>query len=469
MEATLPTSTGKRLAPMPPDQHWLFGSFLPVRNDLLNFYTRMFRELGDIIRFRGLPGLYWHLVLHPAYVEHVLLRNQQNYRKGKVFDGPIGLITGNGLLTSDGDFWRRQRKLMQPSFHRQALTGFVTTMAAETETLFARWDAHAHRGEPFDVAQEMAALTLGIAGLTLFSTPVGESADAFGQNLRTAFDFVGFKMRPTLPVPLWVPTPSNLRFKAARRRLDAVVYQIIERRRKTLNPPPDLLTMLMAARDEDTGEAMSDLQLRDEVITLLLAGHETTAITLTWAFYVLTQEPVVAERLYEEVRSVLRGAEATVEDLRRLPYTRMVIEETMRLYPPAWGLPREAINEDEIGGYYIPGRTLVALNQFLTHRHPDFWEDPERFDPERFSPERAVGRPMFAYFPFGGGQRVCIGSQFALMEATLVLAMLTQRYRFKLVPGHPIEFDTLFTLRPKHGVRVICERRAGEPSAANLS
>ncbi len=459
MEATISTSTGKRLAPMPRDQHWLFGSFLPVRNDLLNFYTRMFRELGDIIRFRGLPGLYWHLVLHPAYVEHVLVRNQHNYCKGKVFDGPVGLITGNGLLTSDGDFWRRQRKLMQPSFHRQALSSFAATMVAETEAYFEQWDTRARQSEAFDVAQDMAFLTLNIAGLTLFSTPVDEKADAFGQSLRVAFDFVGFKMRPTLPVPLWVPTPSNLRFKAARRRLDAVVYQIIERRRKTLNPAPDLLSMLMAARDEETGEAMSDVQLRDEVITLLLAGHETTAITLTWALYVLTREPAVEARLHEEVTSVLRGAAPTVEDIRRLPYTRMVIEETMRLYPPAWGLPREAIHEDEIGGYHIPARSLVALNQFLTHRHPDFWEDPERFDPERFTPERSSGRPSFAYFPFGGGQRVCIGSQFALMEATLVLAMIVQRYRVRLVPGHPIEFDTMFTLRPKYGVRVTFERR----------
>ncbi|MGQ9897866.1 MAG: cytochrome P450 [Acidobacteriota bacterium] len=459
MEAAMSSSTKKRLAPMPRDQHWLFGSFLPVRNDLLNFYTRMFRELGDIIRFRGLPGLYWHLVLHPTHVEHVLVRHQHNYRKGKVFDGPIGLITGNGLLTSDGDFWRRQRKLMQPSFHRQALSGFATTMVAETEACFARWDAQARRSEAFDVAQDMTRLTLNIAGLTLFSTPVGERADAFGQSLRVAFDFVGFRMRPTLPLPLWVPTPANLRFKAARRRLDAVVYQIIERRRKTPNPAPDLLSLLMAARDEETGEAMSDVQLRDEVITLLLAGHETTAITLTWALYVLTQETAVEARLYEEVASVLRGATPTVEDMRRLPYTRLVIEETMRLYPPAWGLPREAIQEDEIGGYYIPERSLVALNQFLTHRHPDFWEDPERFDPERFTPERAAGRPTFAYFPFGGGQRVCIGSQFALMEATLILAMLVQRYRVRLVPGHPIEFDTMFTLRPKYGVRVTFERR----------
>lgn len=445
---------------MPKHQHWLLGSFPPVRRDLLNFYTRMFRELGDIIRFRGLPGLYWHLVLHPSYVEHVLLRNQHNYRKGKVFDGPIGLITGNGLLTSEGDFWRRQRKLMQPAFHRQALVGFAATMTEETEKFIPHWDALAARGRPFDIAQDMAALTLRIAGLTLFSTPVGDAADAFGRNLRLAFDFVGFKMRPTLPVPLWVPTPANLRFKAARRRLDTVVYQIIETRRKTLDPPPDLLAMLMAARDEETGAAMSDRQLRDEVITLLLAGHETTAITLTWAVYVLTQEPAVAERLYDEVSAALRGAPPTADDLKRLPYTRMVVEETMRLYPPAWGLPREAINDDEIGGYHIPGRTLVALNQFLTHRHPDFWENPERFDPERFTPERAAARPTFAYFPFGGGQRVCIGGQFALMEATLVLARFVQRYRVRLAPGHPIEFDTMFTLRPKHGVRVIVERRS---------
>ncbi len=459
MELTVSTSAGKRYAPMPKAQHWLLGSFLPVRRDLLGFYTRMFYELGDIIRFRGLPGLYWHLVLHPAYVEHVLLRNQHNYRKGKVFDGPIGLITGNGLLTSDGEFWRRQRRLMQPAFHRQALFGFVATMVKETEKFFPDWDARAAQGQAFDIAQDMAALTLRIAGLTLFSTPVSDTADTFGRNLRLAFDFVGLKMRPTLPVPLWVPTPANLRFKAARRRLDTVVYQIIEARRKTPNPPLDLLAMLMAARDEETGSAMSDQQLRDEVITLLLAGHETTAITLTWAVYVLTQEPVVAEQVYDEVSGVLRGASPTADNLKQLPYTRMVIEETMRLYPPAWGLPREAIHDDEIGGYHIPGRTLVALNQFLTHRHPDFWEDPERFDPERFTPARVAARPMFAYFPFGGGQRVCIGSQFALMEATLVLALLVQRYRVRLVPGHPIEFDTVFTLRPKHGVRVIVERR----------
>lgn len=461
MEAVLERKpdANRRYAPGPRG-NWLFGSFLNVRRGILPFYRQCFSEYGDVIRFRGLPGLYWHLVLNPQHVEHILVRNQQNYRKGKVFDGPIGLITGNGLLTSDGDFWRRQRKLAQPAFHRQRLMGLGETMVAETRKLMPRWDELAKSSAAFDIADDMAKLTLSVAGLTLFSTNVDGEADAFGHALRVAFEFVGMKMRPVVPVPLWVPTPSNRAFLKSRKHLDSVVYEIIERRRKSTADTGDLLSMLMNARDEETGEGMSDLQLRDEVITLLLAGHETTAVTLSWTFYVLTQHPEIAEKLYDEVSAVLRGGEPTVEHLRQLPYTRMVVEETMRLYPPAWGLPREAINDDEIGGYHIPGKTLVALNQFITHRHPAFWDDPEKFDPERFSPERSARRPQFAYFPFGGGHRVCIGNQFALMEATLIVADLVQRYRFKLVQGHPIEFDEMFTLRPKHGVRVTLERRA---------
>jgi len=260
-------------------------------------------------------------------------------------------------------------------------------------------------------------------------------------------------------MPERIPTPRNRRFLVARRKLDEAVYRLIAGRRRSGEDTGDLLSMLLAARDEETGEGMSDRQLRDEVVTILIAGYETTADALAWTWYLLGTHPEAGARLHAELAAVLAGRVPAVEDLPQLPYTRMVLQEAMRLYPPAWGLLRQAREDDEIRGYRIPARARIVISQYVVHRHPGFWEEPEQFDPERFAPGRAASRPPFAYFPFGGGQRMCIGNNFAMMEAQLILATVAQRYRLDLVPGHPVEPEPLITLRPRHGVLVTLHDR----------
>ncbi|MDP3767798.1 MAG: cytochrome P450, partial [Dehalococcoidia bacterium] len=256
------------------------------------------------------------------------------------------------------------------------------------------------------------------------------------------------------------PTPTNLRFRRAMRTLDDIVYGMIEARRNNGADKDDLLSMLLEARDEETGEGMSDKQLRDEVFTMFTAGHETTAAALAWTWYLLSQHPEAEGRLHNELGSVLSGRTPGLDDLQRLPYTRMVIEETLRLYPPVWSIGRMALREDTVLGYRIPAKGQVLLSSYVTHRHPEFWDEPERFDPERFAPERAASRPRYAYFPFGGGPRQCIGNEFAMMEAQLALATLAQRYRLRLVPGQVVEPEPAVTLRPRHGVMVTVEARS---------
>jgi cytochrome P450 len=268
-------------------------------------------------------------------------------------------------------------------------------------------------------------------------------------------------MNHAFALPASWPTRRNRKFARAKQLLDAMVFTLIDERRRSGEDRGDLLSMLLRARDEDTGEGMSDEQLKDEAMTLILAGHETTGAALSWTWYLLSLNPEARFKLHAELDHVLGGREPNLEDLERLPYARGTFSESMRLYPPAWGQPRETIAEDVLGGYHIPARAFINLSQWVTHRHPDFWENPESFDPERFSPERSAGRHRYAYFPFGGGARGCIGNNFALMEAHLVLAKLAQRFTLDLVPGHPVEPDPTFTLRPRHGMRMKITVRRG--------
>jgi cytochrome P450 len=305
----------------------------------------------------------------------------------------------------------------------------------------------------------MMRLTLKIVSVALFSTDISADADRLGQAVRETFEHVSYRMNHAFSLPESVPTRRNRRFKQSLRLLDEMVFGLINRRRRTGEDKGDLLAMLLAARDEDTGEGMSNQQLRDEVMTLILAGHETTGAALSWTWYLLSQNPEARSKLQAELDNELNGRTPAFEDLDRLAYNRMVFAESMRLYPPAWGLPREAIGDDTLGGHHIPARSLVNLSQWVTHRHPDFWEKPEQFDPERFTPERSEGRPRFAYFPFGAGARQCIGNNFALMEAQLALATLAQRFTLDLVPGHPVEPDPTFTLRARHGMMMRIKER----------
>ncbi len=445
------TSTTKRVRKHAPGPRYRtpFGMLAEFRRNPLKFYLDA-AKFGDVVRIHmGLSC--FHFVTHPDHIKYVLQDNAQNYGRSTLMN-MLKSALGEGLLTSDGDVWRRQRRLAQPAFHRQRIGDFATIMTESTQTMLERWDTITAREQPLEVLAEMSRLTNLITGRALFSTDMGEEVAAMSAAQQVFLAHFNYRFEHVLAWPEWMPTPRNLRFRRAMRALDRVAYGIIEQRRKDPSERGDLLSMLMQARDEETGEGMSDTQLRDEVVTFMGAGSETTAVLLAWVWYLLSRHPEVDRKLRAELAAVLAGRTPTMADLPQLQYTRMVIEETLRLYPPAWGMSRSVRAEDEIAGYHIPANSIMVLNAYVTHRDPRFWENPEGFDPERFTPERSANRPRYAYFPFSGGPRQCIGNEFALMEATLVLAMVAQHYRLHLVPGHPVEPYPIFTLRPRYGV-----------------
>jgi cytochrome P450 len=342
--------------------------------------------------------------------------------------------------------------MAQPAFHQRRVTAFGDLMTDATLAMLERWRPSVAQRQPLDVATEFMHLTLEVATRALFSASVERDVDAIGRAITTLLNEVTFRFTFPFYPPLKVPTPRNRRFLAAQATLDGVIYGIIAERRRQPGEHDDLLALLMEARDEKTGEGMSDRQLRDEVITLFVAGHETTANALSWSSYLLSTHVAVARKMRAEVDEALQGRIPTAADLPNLPYTRMVIDETLRLYPPAWITNRRAIEDDTICGYRIPADAIVSISPYVTHRDPTLWQNPEGFDPDRFAPERSSGRPHFAYFPFGGGPHQCIGKGFALLEATLVLALLTQQYELHLVPGRRVETVAMATLRPRYGM-----------------
>src|SRR5712692_3526528 len=402
---------------------WLWGCARRIQHDPLGSYYKAWQEHGDCIRLHLLPGMHCYLVTHPEAVEHVLQRRHQNYRKPDVFNRPVGRLTGNGLLTSEGEFWLQQRRLAQPAFHRQHLAQLGPKMIAAAEACLRDLD-QVGSGQVVDIVPAMMRLGLRIAGTTLFSTDISPDADAIGRAYRTAFAQVSYQMNSPPLVPWWLPTSGNRRFTRAKRLLDRVVLEMIAARRRDPDPPRDLLSLLLAAQDEETGAGMTDQQLKDEALTLLTAGHETVGAALSWTWYLLGQHPALQEALHEEAHGLLKGRSPTPDDLPQLPLTRAVFDETMRLYPPAWSLPRQALTDDKILGYAIPKGAIVIVGTYVTHRRPDLWPEPERFRPERFMAAPAASRHKFAYFPFGGGPRSCIGQTFAVMEGPLVLATL---------------------------------------------
>jgi cytochrome P450 len=447
----------RRKAPPHLRSYSLLGSASEMQRDPLGFLTRT-RQYGYVVgmRFVFSPT---YLIYHPDSVKHVLQENHRNYNKDVLTYKLFRQFLGQGLVTNDGDSWLHQRRLIQPAFHRKRLAAYGTLMTDATTTLLERWQARVEGDAPLDVAEEMMRLTLGIVGQALFSVDLSHETSTVGPAVTTLLKLLGDYLFAPFP-PLSIPTPRNRRMLAALREIDQVVESIIARRRQQNVDTGDLLSMLLLARDEETGQGMSDRQVRDEVMTLLNAGHETTANALVWTWYLLSQHPEVERRLYDELDQVLAGNLPTIERLPDLKYTRMVIEESLRLYPPFCVISRKAIADDELGGYHIPANSMILVSPYATQRHPDFWPDPERFDPERFTPEREAARPHYAHFPFAGGPRLCIGSNFAMMEAQLVLATIAQRYQLRLVPGHPVEPQMLVTLRPKYGLPMTIQRRA---------
>jgi cytochrome P450 len=447
--------TGGKLAPGPRG-HWLLGSMPAIQEDTLGYMRRVALEYGDVARYR-VAHMTWYQVNHPDGVARILQENNRNYGKGELTLGVLRPVGGNGLFLSEGEFWLRQRRLMQPTFNHRHVAAFGTMMVDATQAMLDRWETHAGSDRPLDVMDEMSALTLDIVSRALFSTPAAYGA-GLAQAMTTLIEDIGYRfLVPFYPSPR-VPTPRNLRHRRALAEVDRAVYGIIAARRRGDTAGDDLLGLLMGVRDEDTGEGMTDKQLRDEVITLFVAGHETTAVTLAWAWHLLAAHPEAAERVRAEGASVLGERVPAAADLPKLPYARMVIDETMRLYPPAWTTNRQAIADDEVCGYRIPAGAIVLVSPYVMHRHPAYWENSEQFDPERFSPERSAGRPHYAYFPFGGGPRQCIGKGFALMEAQLLLVAIAKRFRLRHAPGHTVEPQALVTLRPRGGLPMIVER-----------
>ncbi len=435
----------------------LIGDILAMRRAPLEFLARAARA-GDIVRLRFGRDVF--LLNHPDHVQRVLHDNHANYRKS-FFYARMKPLVGEGLLTSEGGDWKRKRRLAQPAFHKDRLAGFVGIMAVHTRALLDRWMESATRREPIDVAADTMRLTLTIVGHALFGVDLLGEADDAGRALTTALRITNARFFALLYLPPWLPTPRNVRFSRAMHVLDAVVSELVAARRKGA-PREDLLGMLMEARDAESGDGLSDQELRDEVMTMVLAGHETTANALTWALCLLSGAPAVDRRLHEESAGVLAGRDAILDDLPHLDYAARVSQESMRLYPPAWIFGREAIAADTFGTFPIPAGAPVSISPWLLHRDPRFWRDPERFDPDRFLPSAAASRPRYAYVPFAAGPRMCIGHAFATMEMQIALAMISSRYRLELVPGRAVQMEPSVTLRPQGGVWMIVTPR---PSA----
>jgi cytochrome P450 len=431
-----------------------------LRKNPLAFLERSLQH-GLDIHHLSLRILDVYILNHPACIQHVLLDNHRNYSKDTFQYNLLASITGRGLLTSDGDFWLRQRRLAQPAFHRKRITAFSDIMTGATETMLERWDEIRLKGDLVDVDAEMMRLTLEIVGKALFSVDLSVEAEELTQSVLAALDHLVFRSRNPFSLPDPIPTPRNRKFQAALGQLNQAVEGIIQARRKPstdMNETGDLLELLMNARDADSGESMEDAQLRDEIITLLIAGHETVASALTWTWYLLAQNPDPAARLKSELDLQLKGRMPCADDLPNLPYTQMVFDEALRLYPPAWIITRKALERDEIGGVKISPGSLIVISPYTIQRHPDFWDSPESFLPERFALDRSSDRPRFAFIPFGGGPRLCIGDSFARVEAQLVLAAAAQRYRLHLEPDTRVEAEPMVTLRPKNGLKMKIEQ-----------
>jgi cytochrome P450 len=446
----------------------LLGIAPEAWKDPIAFFLRAWREYGDVVCSPEGPYSYFALVDADA-ARHVLVENAKNYVKSPSYRG-LRAILGNGLVTSDGDFWRRQRKLAQPAFHRAKVAGFLGAMVADTEAMLARWATH-DVSKPLDVQREMMRLNLRIVGHTLFSVDLDGESMELGPVVSEAVRSANDEATAVFPLPMWVPTPTHLRIQRVVKRLDDLVLTIVGERRRIIGTdraPNDLLSMLMSAQDEETREQMTDRQLRDEVLTLALAGHETTASALTWTFYLLSKHPEIARRLGAEVDAVLGGRAPRLEDFARLPLTRAVIEESMRLYPPVWAVERRALGDDVLGGYHVPKGAIVGVVTYAIHRHPKHWDNPEGFDPDRFLAGRSEARHRYAYLPFGAGPRTCIGNGMAMMNAELVLAMVAQRYRLDLAAGEDVQKEATVTLRPKRAVPMLLRPR-GVPAQGTLS
>lgn len=454
--ATAPEAP-RRLAPGPRGSR-IMGNLSAFADDPIKMLLDSQQQYGNVTRQRLGPYLI-HTVTHPDGVRHVLQGNYKNYSRGKFYEN-FKLFFGEGLLTTDGEYWLRHRRMAQPLFHRKVVDGCTATATEAIDRMLVRWEEKARSGEPVELVGELMQVSLSILGRVVFNMDFAGYAHIVNPSV-----LVGLKtMMPQGNlndfVPRWAPTPYNRRLMRAQRSLRDVMQKVIAEHEVGGDGTIDLITLLQSTPDAETGRKLTDEEIHDEVMTIFMAGHETTGNGMGWTLYALAQQPEIVERLEAEVDDVLGGRVPTPEDVPRLTYSRMVVDESLRVYPPIWGFTRDPVGDDEIDGYYIPAGSTIFLSPYATHRHPDVWSDPETFDPERFSPERADSYPSYAYFPFGGGSRKCIGFHLALLQMHLVTAMVAQRYRVELVPGHPVSYGRMVALRPEHGIQVTLHPRS---------
>ena len=430
----------------------VLGNILGLRKDPLAFMANAARRHGDVVRYR-LANTAFYLVTHPDGVQRILQDNYRNYtRSGSMIWDALVPAFGNPLIVSDGDSWFYRRRLMQPVFVPRHVDQFARLMTEKTSATLDAWKPCADQGRTVEMTAAVGHLTLSILMATLFGVHDPDTAKMLGDATLIQNQDAILRTSVLFYPPPGVPTPHNRRLRAAILTLDRSIYALIESHRENPEAFPDLLTLLLQARDEATGDGLSDRQLRDEIASLCFAGYSTSSNTVLWAFHMLAKHPQVAERLWSEVDSHLGKRTPAVKDLPNLPYSRMIVAEVLRLYPPGWVSVRKVLADDEIGGYHVPAGSHVTISAHVTHRRTDYWDEPERFDPERFSPERSHGRPRYAYFPFLGGPHQCLGRDFALLEAQLILLMVAQRYRLETLPGHEPEPEPLITLRMRGGL-----------------
>jgi cytochrome P450 len=442
--------------PPGPGNLLLRGHLFSARRDPLGFLVSVAERYGDVAYFEGGP-FHAYLLSHPHHVRDVLTTHQHRFMKGQGIQEMKRLL-GEGLLTSEDPFHKRQRRLIQPMFHHSRISGYGDVMVRYADDV----GGSLADGQRLDVHEQMMKLTLAVVGKTLFDTDIGEgAATQIGEALAAALELFGkFQSFPFTDLLMRLPIKAKHRFFEAKDSLDSIVFGLIAERRAT-GDRGDLLSTLLSVQDEEDDGGMSDEQVRNEAMTILLAGHETTANALTWTWYLLSQHPEVEQRLHHEIESVLGDRLPSADDLPRLSYAERVVKEAMRLYPPAWVLGRKALEDHQVDGHIVPAGSLVLLSPYVVHHDHRWFPDPYGFDPERWTPEGQGDRPKYSYFPFGGGSRLCIGESFAWMEGILVLVTLATRWRFELQPGHSIGLQPAVTLRPRHGMRMTAHRRSG--------
>lgn len=446
-------TTHQALPPGPKSWHPL-GQIFAFKRDLIGLLMNTARDYGDIAHL-NMAGRTLFLINHPDHIQAVAVTDHHNFIKSRALRLMKRLL-GNGLITSEGETHRRQQKMMQPMFRKECIDSYLQTMIEDIEITAGRWSD----GETRDISQEMMKMSLGIATKTLFNSNVDDEAEEIGACLTVAMKMFERSGNPLAELLDKLPLPSNYRFRRAKERLDSTVRRMIRECRERGADGGDLLSTILKAQSEDDGSTMSDQQVVDEVLSLFVGGHETTANALTWTWYLLSQNPEQAAKLYAEIDRVLEGRIPTLADLPQLPYARMVFSEALRLYPPIYILAREALEDYPIGDYVAPKGTAIVFSPYVIHHDPRYYEDPDAFRPERWTPEEAAKRPKYAYIPFGAGPRGCIGEHFAWLEAVLALAIIGQKWRLDLAPGHRVELDPLLSLRPKFGMQMVIHRRA---------